>query len=409
MTAGPRRRVVVFAPHPDDESLGAAGLMATLRARGEDVHVVLMTCGDGFRQDAERYYLSLEVSAQEYLHLGYTRQAEALRALQRVAVAPDHVYFLGFPDGGLDRLFLSHWQGEPWVSPTTGQSAVPYLGLFTEGRPYLGETLLAAVMELLQQTAPDLVVIPNAWDHHPDHWATGAFVTLALATLAAKGEAWAKDCARWGYLIHWPAWPLPPAYRPGLLAVAPPALCGPGQAPWHQIPLAWPEVERKRDALMAHESQVELIKPFMLGFARASEVFQEEGDVVVRGPVEIVIPAVDRLARWLKRDNVLTRVEFSQTRDQSRLRLICDRRVSPEWSVRVNWHGAGGNNPVWDWWWSPNRESGEMTGEGKGREIFIHWPSHLMAGVRALMLSVHIFNGDRQIGRCPVRLLRWEA
>lgn len=36
---------LVVAPHPDDEVLGVGGTMAMLAARGEDVHVVIMTKG----------------------------------------------------------------------------------------------------------------------------------------------------------------------------------------------------------------------------------------------------------------------------------------------------------------------------------------------------------------------------
>ena len=39
------RRVAVVAPHPDDESLGAGGLIAGLLASGQEVIVVV--CSDG--------------------------------------------------------------------------------------------------------------------------------------------------------------------------------------------------------------------------------------------------------------------------------------------------------------------------------------------------------------------------
>src|SRR6478609_2017631 len=47
-------RLLVISPHPDDETLGAAGLIQRVRARGGAVRVVLMTSGDGFPEGVER-------------------------------------------------------------------------------------------------------------------------------------------------------------------------------------------------------------------------------------------------------------------------------------------------------------------------------------------------------------------
>ena len=41
-------RLMVFSPHPDDESLGAGGLIQRVLAAGGKVRVVFMTNGDGF-------------------------------------------------------------------------------------------------------------------------------------------------------------------------------------------------------------------------------------------------------------------------------------------------------------------------------------------------------------------------
>ena len=41
-------RLVVVAPHPDDETLGAGGLMQRVLASGGSVRVVLVTAGDGY-------------------------------------------------------------------------------------------------------------------------------------------------------------------------------------------------------------------------------------------------------------------------------------------------------------------------------------------------------------------------
>ena len=47
-------RLMVFAPHPDDESLGAGGLIQRVLNSGGQVRVVFMTNGDGFPEVVEQ-------------------------------------------------------------------------------------------------------------------------------------------------------------------------------------------------------------------------------------------------------------------------------------------------------------------------------------------------------------------
>lgn len=78
-------RVVVVAAHPDDETLGAAGLIATAHERGIPVTVLVLTDGEGSHPG------SPTIAAE--------RRAECARALGALGDAP--VRFAGLPDGGL--------------------------------------------------------------------------------------------------------------------------------------------------------------------------------------------------------------------------------------------------------------------------------------------------------------------
>ena len=44
----PQTRLLVVAPHPDDETLGAGGLMERVHESGGRVNVVYLTDGDGY-------------------------------------------------------------------------------------------------------------------------------------------------------------------------------------------------------------------------------------------------------------------------------------------------------------------------------------------------------------------------
>jgi LmbE family N-acetylglucosaminyl deacetylase len=49
-------KVVIFTPHPDDETIGMGGLIAKLKSEGKEVHVVLMCSGNGVGNDLSSYY-----------------------------------------------------------------------------------------------------------------------------------------------------------------------------------------------------------------------------------------------------------------------------------------------------------------------------------------------------------------
>ena len=78
--AGPR--LLVIAPHPDDETVGAGGAIAMARARGWDVTVVFLTCGDGFWQAVRHRGEAMPTPADMQAY-GASRAAEARRATQR--------------------------------------------------------------------------------------------------------------------------------------------------------------------------------------------------------------------------------------------------------------------------------------------------------------------------------------
>lgn len=135
--------VVVVVPHPDDETLGAGGLLHRLTAAGTPVTVVFVTDGaagyPGCDPDQTR-------------ELARIRRDEALAALATLGVAADRAVFLDVPDG---------------------------------------EVSGAAELELAQRLGPllaghraGLCLAPWPLDPHPDHQAVGR---AAVAATAAAG------------------------------------------------------------------------------------------------------------------------------------------------------------------------------------------------------------------------------
>jgi LmbE family N-acetylglucosaminyl deacetylase len=87
---------MVFAPHPDDETLGCGGTMMKRAGEGYEVVVVVMTDG--------KYALLKEFGGDSNPtpeELKKIRKEEVIRATERLGVSNKNLLFLDFEDGGL--------------------------------------------------------------------------------------------------------------------------------------------------------------------------------------------------------------------------------------------------------------------------------------------------------------------
>jgi LmbE family N-acetylglucosaminyl deacetylase len=138
----PGRRLVVIASHPDDEVLGAGGLLAACARAGRTLLIVAVT--DGLAS-----------------HPGSTLWPEPKLADQRRAERDQSLLTLGAEDVTVQRLGFQ--DGD------IGQAMGPVAG---------------ALAGLL--TAADVVVSPWRFDGHPDHEATGQAAARAAQAVGAR-------------------------------------------------------------------------------------------------------------------------------------------------------------------------------------------------------------------------------
>ena len=83
----PSAPVLVIVPHPDDETLGIGGLIATLCSRGVDVVVVAITDGENAYSNSPG--------------LGELRRMEQTHALSRLGVGNEKIVRFELPDSGV--------------------------------------------------------------------------------------------------------------------------------------------------------------------------------------------------------------------------------------------------------------------------------------------------------------------
>ncbi len=145
----PSGRVVFVAPHPDDEVLGAGGLLHELHRSGREILVVAVT--DGEKSHAQ----SALVSPTQLARL---RAAESAAALEALGLARAQTVRLGLPDGGVNAR---------------------------------QRVLKVALGDVLQRG--DCVIVTARNDGHPDHEAT------ARATLRAA-------CGKGARVLEVPVW-----------------------------------------------------------------------------------------------------------------------------------------------------------------------------------------------------------
>jgi len=268
-------RVLIVAPHPDDETLGCGGLMQAASRAGAEVYVALMTNGDASELALIFDEKTLHLTPQGFIRLGFDRQKESLKAVGSLGVPSDHVYALGYPNGGLLSLWRAeHWlRNAPFTSMTTQVNASPYPNSYTPHALYCGAQLHADLVSLLRRIQPTHVFVTQPQDVHPDHWATAAFVSYALETLRVSGLDWAQRTQEYGCLIHWPRWPVPRALRLDAELLPPRNLQGTKARPWLDLILTGDQTRAKYAAIRMYHSEEPRFSGLMRSFARANEAF----------------------------------------------------------------------------------------------------------------------------------------
>ena len=137
------QRILVIAPHPDDESLGCGGLIATLAPLGRRFHFIFVTDGGASHPNSptwSRYRLAAE------------RETEAAEALRLLGAGDQPRTLLRLPDADM---------------PAPGH--------------HEAETALARLTAVVADFLPDLVLMPWRRDPHRDHRDSWTLTHRALA------------------------------------------------------------------------------------------------------------------------------------------------------------------------------------------------------------------------------------
>jgi len=217
--------VFLLAPHPDDETLSAGGLLQRTLAHGGRTIVAFATDGENNPWTQRLVERRLRVGPEDSARFGRRRREEALAALSELGVPSADAVFLGLPDQAITDIVLS------------GSDAA-----------------VERLISLIALRRPTLLIAPSLFDLHPDHSALAVLVRLALARLEPG-----RRPRLFSYLIH---------RTRGAGGGATPD--GPGVLRFQP---SEKEMDRKRRAILCHTTQLAVHRRKFLSFADRPEIF----------------------------------------------------------------------------------------------------------------------------------------
>jgi LmbE family N-acetylglucosaminyl deacetylase len=281
-TAERQDRILIIAPHIDDESIGAGGYAIDAMANGAEVYVVFLTAGDCNRFSARLMNKTLAPVASSYLTVGRTRIGEAKKAMRILGIPQDHYFFLGYPDRGLEAM-IAH----PTTvirSSGTRERSVPYDDAVSPGAAYSYDNLMGDMRRVLDIAQPTTVIAPVPFDLHPDHRAAAEITDVAL-------EDQPVPPARLGYLVH--SGPILPK---SLIRLPKRALMPPIRMQsfsWVTYTLSDRVMQIKNDILMTYKSQRPYVFLLRNAFVRRNELFFQYPSVAAESvPAPALVRAV---------------------------------------------------------------------------------------------------------------------
>ena len=185
----PGERILIFAPHPDDETLGACGYMLRANSVAAHIHVVLMTNGEYGRTAMDHLPELPSIRVAGYEDYGMIRQDETKMALGVMGISANDISFLSYPNHLLARMSLpDNWlPSMPVYNARLNSTHITFPDAYTPNAPYCGEALLNDIEKIYRQEKPDVIITLLPTDIHPDHWATSFMTQYALQEMTARG------------------------------------------------------------------------------------------------------------------------------------------------------------------------------------------------------------------------------
>ena len=225
---------MMFAPHPDDESLAAGVFLQRAVAAGAAIRIVYCTDGEKNCWPQRILERKVRIGEGDQNRWGARRRAEAIAALRVLQIDAADAEFLSLPDQGITDLLL-------------------------RGCNKTIRRLASAIINW----QPTHLLVPSALDTHPDHSGLAVLLRIAFDNFLPPHHG----ILRLYYLVH------------GASESFARAAC--------DVPDTLQERQTKRHAIVCHASQVALSRRRFLSYAKREErfVFDDNRCALGDGPI----------------------------------------------------------------------------------------------------------------------------
>ncbi|MFA7515473.1 MAG: PIG-L family deacetylase [Candidatus Ratteibacteria bacterium] len=261
-------RILIFAPHPDDEIIGCAGIIQHALEKGATIKIVFLTNGDHNQVAFKIYKKQIIMRPESYRKMGELRRQESLVAGKSLGLSDSQLLFLGYPDYGTMEIWLKHWGNiKPFKSSLTNVNRVPYPENPSYKKAYTGENILSDITTVLKSFKPTRIFATHPGDTNTDHRALYNFVQLGLLE-----TGYTEPNNLHLYLVHSRRWPKPSGFLPTEM-LTPPDRLQTHAYQWEVFSVPEEHLLKKASALEVFKSQLIGRKNFFLSFVRKNELF----------------------------------------------------------------------------------------------------------------------------------------
>ena len=241
-------RVLIVAPHPDDETIGGGGVIRYCLEHNIPVYVVVVTNGGSGPLGVRRYH-------------------ESLNATSQLSLPSSNITFFEYTQG-VDSLF-----NENWDKPLDINRGHTSNFAYQPGAAYNGVSLEQNFETVITNFKPTVIIYPNPEDSNPDHWGTSSFVEYATNKLNYNGRMYT-------YLVHVSSvWPFPRGYFPGAYILPPYFMTG--YDSWFVFPISASDEQLEYQAINSYHSQLDSDPSYLLTFVRKDNLFEANKQITV--------------------------------------------------------------------------------------------------------------------------------
>ncbi len=242
-------RVLIVAPHPDDEVICNGGIIRYAVENQIPVKVVVITDGNDTKTSP------------------LTRHNETINGTKTLGLSEENVTFLGYKDGSLRNLLNNNWDYSNPFTAADGSKQVTYPYAFQENATYCGANLAENLETIITDFKPTIIIYPSGDDEQFDHQATSGFIEYVTQETGYNGT-------KFTYLLHLPPnWPSPRSYYPEYYLVPPKQMVGVENGPeWFVFDLTTLEQRFKEQSFQEYKTQI-VPSSYLLSFLRKNELF----------------------------------------------------------------------------------------------------------------------------------------